>query len=55
MVTLDHGPVESLKWPAMSMTFSVHDKTLFDSMSVGKKVNVDFIKDGTNYVITSAH
>lgn len=54
MVTLAHDPVESLKWPAMTMGFAVRDKALFDSMSVGKKVDVEFVKDGGNYVITGA-
>lgn len=54
MVTLAHGPVESLKWPAMTMGFVVHDKAIFDNMSVGKKVDVEFVKEGANFVITSA-
>ena len=29
-VTLAHGPVKSLKWPAMTMRFIVKDKMLFD-------------------------
>jgi Cu(I)/Ag(I) efflux system protein CusF len=36
----------------MTMGFVVRDKALFDSMSVGKKVDVEFVKDGGNYVIT---
>ncbi|WP_194712102.1 copper-binding protein [Noviherbaspirillum soli] len=54
-VTLAHGPVESLKWPAMTMGFSVRDKALLDKMSVGKSVNVEFVKEGANYVITKAY
>lgn len=53
-VTLAHGPVESLKWPAMTMGFSVRDKALLETMSVGKNVNVEFVKEGGNYVITKA-
>lgn len=52
-VTLAHGPVKSLKWPAMTMSFAVKDKTLFDNLTVGKKVKVEFIKQDTDYIVTS--
>ena len=51
-VTLEHDPVKSLKWPAMTMGFSVKDKMLFEKMTVGKKVTVDLMKDGSQYVVT---
>jgi Cu(I)/Ag(I) efflux system protein CusF len=51
-VTLEHEPVKSLKWPAMTMGFSVKDKMLFEKMTVGKKVTVDLMKDGSQYVVT---
>ena len=31
-VTLAHEPVEGLNWPAMTMGFSVKNKTLFDKL-----------------------
>jgi Cu(I)/Ag(I) efflux system protein CusF len=52
-VTLAHGPVKSLNWPAMTMSFSVHDDALFDKLAVDKKVNVGFIKNGSDYVVTA--
>ncbi|KGH19333.1 copper-binding protein [Comamonas thiooxydans] len=52
-VTLAHGPVKSLGWPAMTMTFGVKDKTLFDKLSVGTKVHVGFKKEGDEYIVTS--
>ena len=52
-VTLAHGPVKSLGWPAMTMTFGVKDKTLFDKLSVGTRVHVGFKKEGDEYVVTS--
>lgn len=52
-VTLAHEPVKSLKWPAMIMDFSVKDKMLFNKLAVGKKVNVELMKEGADYVITS--
>ena len=52
-VTLQHGPVKSLGWPAMSMGFAVKDKALMDKLAVGSKVHVEFDKQGDDYVITS--
>ncbi len=52
-VTVDHGPVKSLEWPAMTMTFAVKDKTLFDKLAVGKKAELEFSQDGKGYVVTS--
>jgi Cu(I)/Ag(I) efflux system protein CusF len=51
-VTLAHDPVKSLKWPAMTMGFKVKDKTLFDKLAVGKKVDVEFTRQGSDYVVT---
>ncbi|MBS0309509.1 MAG: copper-binding protein [Proteobacteria bacterium] len=52
-VTLAHGPVKSLNWSAMTMGFSVKDKALFDKLAVGKKVQVDFVQQEANYVVTA--
>ena len=53
-VSLDHDPVKSMNWPAMSMTFKVQDKALLDKLAAGKKVEVEFEQRGKDYVITSA-
>lgn len=52
-VTLAHEPVKSLNWPAMTMGFAVKDKKLFDKLAVGKKVNVDILQQGSDYVVTA--
>jgi len=52
-VTLAHGPVKSLGWPAMTMAFDVKDKALFDKLAVGAKVHVGFKKEGDGYIVTS--
>lgn len=51
-VTLAHEPIKSLKWPAMTMGFSVKDKSLFDKLKVGKQVDVQIAKQGSDYVVT---
>ena len=52
-VTLAHGPIPSLKWPAMTMAFKVRDRQLFDKLTVGSKVEVDLMKDGKDYAVTA--
>lgn len=52
-VTLNHEAVKSLNWPAMTMSFLVKDKMLLDKLTVGKKVSVEFQKQGSDYVVTS--
>lgn len=53
VVTLAHGPVPSLNWPPMSMGFKVKDKALLPKLAAGKKVDVEFIQEGNDYVVTS--
>lgn len=52
-VTLAHGPVKSMGWPAMTMNFVVKDKGLFDKISIDKKINFEFIKQDNIYIVTS--
>lgn len=52
-VTLAHGPVPGLGWPAMTMTFAVKDNALLEKLGVGKQVHFVFIKQEEKYVITS--
>ncbi len=51
-VTLAHEPIKSLNWPAMTMAFAVKDKTLLEKLAVGNKVDVEFNKQGSDYVLT---
>lgn len=51
-VTIAHGPVESMNWPAMSMTFKVKDKKMLDKVKEGEKVDFSFVQSGKDYTIT---
>jgi len=53
-VTIAHGSIKSMDWPAMDMTFTVKDKALLDKFSQDKKVEFQFVQQGSDYVITSA-
>lgn len=51
-VVISHGPVNSLSWPPMTMGFKVKDKDLLAKLSVDKKVDFSFIKEGDDYIVT---
>jgi len=53
-VSLSHGPVASLKWPAMTMEFKAANATLLQTLKPGAKVTVEFIeRQPGEWVITS--
>jgi len=52
-VTIAHAPIKSMNWPAMNMTFTVKDKTLLGKLSQDKKVEFEFVQQGSDYVVTS--
>lgn len=53
IVLISHGPVSSLNWPPMTMSFKVKDKELLGKLAVDKKVDFGFTKEGDDYVVTS--
>jgi Cu(I)/Ag(I) efflux system protein CusF len=52
-VILRHEPIESLKWPTMTMAFAVRDKSLLEKLSLEKRVEFEFVLRGQQFVITS--
>lgn len=52
-VTLAHGPVVALSWPAMSMQFALARPDLARGLSVGQSVRFEFRQGGAGYVVTS--
>jgi Cu(I)/Ag(I) efflux system membrane fusion protein len=53
-VSLNHGPIASLKWPAMTMEFKTANAALLQSLKPGSKVTVEFIeRQPGEWVITS--
>ena len=54
-MTVAHGAVQSMNWPAMSMTFKLKDKAMLDKIKQGDKVEFSFVqsgKAGKDYTIT---
>jgi len=53
-VSLNHGPVETLKWPAMTMEFKLANASLMQGLKPGAMVAVEFVERGQGeWVITS--
>ena len=52
-VTIRHEPVPSIKWPAMTMAFTVKDKALLERMPKGQKIDFEFVQQGRDYVVTA--
>ena len=52
-VTISHGPVESLGWPAMTMTFRAGSPEMAGQVSVGDRVSFSFRQDDRGYTLAS--
>lgn len=51
-VTIAHGPIQSLNWPSMTMSYSVKDKAMLEQVKPGVKVEFGFVQSGKEYLIT---
>lgn len=53
-VSISHGPIDSLKWPAMTMEFKIANESLRAGLKPGAMVGVDFVERAAGeWVITS--
>ncbi len=43
-VTINHGPIASLKWPAMTMDFKVKDPALLRTLKPGQSIAFEFVE-----------
>jgi Cu(I)/Ag(I) efflux system protein CusF len=53
-VMVTHEAIKSLEWPAMTMSFTVQDKTVLDKLTPGRKIEFEFQQRGKDYVIVRA-
>lgn len=51
-VTLAHGPIATLNWPAMTMSFKLKDEALSHGIKAGDIVDFELVQSGNQYVIT---
>lgn len=52
-VTISHGPVEGLGWPAMTMTFRAEAAQMVEGIAAGDRVAFQFRESDGSYVLTS--
>ncbi|MBU6502815.1 MAG: copper-binding protein [Burkholderiales bacterium] len=52
VITIAHGPINSLNWPPMTMGFRVRDKALLTGLKEGQKVDFEIAQEGDDYVVT---
>lgn len=52
-VTIAHGPVEGLGWPAMTMTFRAESPEMVQGLQAGERVSFEFRQDGGASILTS--
>lgn len=51
MVTLQHGPIPAISWPAMTMSFKVADPTLLKGIKEGETVDFSLKAEDGNQVV----
>jgi Cu(I)/Ag(I) efflux system membrane fusion protein len=51
-LTMDHEPIESLRWPQMVMDFEAQTPGLFEDLKPGDKVKFDLLKTAKGYRIS---
>ena len=52
-VTLDHGPIPAINWPAMKMEFAVASSVDLAKLKTGDKVNFTLTGSGNTYTVQS--
>ncbi|MBS0299808.1 MAG: copper-binding protein [Proteobacteria bacterium] len=52
IMKLAHGPIASLKWPAMTMDFKVKDKELLQKIKADDVITFTFIQSDSDYIVT---
>jgi Cu/Ag efflux protein CusF len=51
-VNLSHDPIKTLKWPKMTMDFTVHDAAMLKDIKPGTEVDFELMKIAGTYQIT---
>lgn len=54
-VTIQHGPIPLIGWPAMTMTFRAKPATLLDGLKVGETVDFNVTTRGMAADVTAVH
>jgi Cu(I)/Ag(I) efflux system membrane fusion protein len=54
MVSIEHGPIDSLKWPAMTMEFKVANEGLVTGLKPGARIDFEFVERGEGEWVVTA-
>jgi len=54
-LTISHGAIAELKWPAMTMGFNKPSPKAFPDVKPGDTVHFEFTKRGDDYELVSVH
>ena len=54
-VTVAHGPIAALNWPAMTMAFPVQSPALLNGVSVGSRVHFVLVNHEGHPMISELH
>ena len=52
IVTIDHEAINSMNWPAMTMTFKARNKAVLHKIKPGEKVDFTLVQSGEEYTVT---
>ena len=52
-ITLDHGPMAAIDWPAMKMEFPTASSVDLSKVKIGDKVRFTLTGSGSNYTVQS--
>jgi Cu/Ag efflux protein CusF len=54
-VTIAHGPIAALGWPAMTMAFRVHSPEVLNGVAVGARVHFELMNDNGQPMVSELH
>lgn len=54
-ITIKHGAIPAVSWPAMTMTFKANPPALLHGRHVGERVGFDLTTEGMAAQVTSIH
>lgn len=54
-VTINHGPIAALRWPAMTMAFPVQSANLLTGISVGARVHFTLVNHEGHPMVSEIH
>lgn len=52
-LTIQHGPIPAVSWPAMTMAFKANPPTLLRGLRVGQRIGFDVKVQGASAEVTS--